>query len=173
MKLVHALAAIAMTATTLMPQESAATPFEICNTTEIVFFEGTIVDAAIATPELSTLVTAVVAAGLADALAEAEDITVYAPTDEAFGKLSPDVLNAALADVDLLTAILLYHVNPGLLDPRKWINVVKIPTLLGQDLYIYRKEGQQRVNNSAINCMGVRTDNGMVWLIDSVLMPQS
>ena len=87
--------------------------------------------------------------------------------------MSPDVLNAALADVDLLTAILLYHVNPGLLDPRKWINVVKIPTLLGQDLYIHRKEGQQRVNNSAINCMGVRTDNGMVWLIDSVLMPQS
>ena len=50
---------------------------------------------------------------------------------------------------------------------------IKIPTLLGQDLYIHRKNGQQRVNNSAINCMGVRTDNGMVWLIDSVLMPQS
>ena len=140
---------------------------------EIVFFKGTIVDAAIAAPELSTLVTTVVAAGLADAMVEAEDITVYAPTDEASGKSSPDVMNAAWADVDLLTAILLYHVNPGPLDPRKWINVIKLPTLLVQDPYIHRKDGQQLVNKSAINSMGVGIDNGMVWLIDSVLMPQS
>ena len=172
MKLIHAFAALALAATTLLPQNSQAITFAECNSTDIVFFDGNIVEAAIATPQLSTLVTAVVAAGLGDALAAAEGITVFAPTDDAFADVPADVLNAALADTDLLTAILLYHVAPNMVDPRKYIPTVRINTLLDQSLFIHRKDGEQRVNNSAINCAGVRTSNGMVWLIDSVLMPQ-
>jgi uncharacterized surface protein with fasciclin (FAS1) repeats len=130
------------------------------------------VEAAIATPELSTLVTAVVAAGLGDALAEADGITVYAPTDDAFGNVPADILQAALGDTDLLTGILLYHVVPAMNDPRKYIPSVRVNTLAGQSVFIHRKDGEQRVNDAAVNCSGVRTDNGMVWLIDSVLMPQ-
>jgi len=173
MKLTHTLAAIALATASLMPLEGKATNFAECNSTDIVIFDGNIVEAAIATPELSTLVTAVTAAGLADALAEAEGITVFAPTDDAFGMLPADILNAALADTDLLTAILLFHVSPSMIDPRKYVTAVRISTLLGQSLFVHRKDAEQRVMDSAVNCMGVRTDNGMVWLIDSVLVPQS
>lgn len=173
MKLTHTLAAIALTTAALLPQTSAATTFAECNSADIVFFDGNIVEAAIATPELSTLVTAVTAAGLGDALAAADGITVFAPTDDAFGKLPTDVLNAALADTDLLTGILLYHVTDRMVDPRKYIPAVRFNTLADQAVFVHRKDGEQRVNNSVVTCSGVRTSNGMVWLIDSVLMPQS
>ena len=172
MKLTHAFAAIALTAAAMLPNTSSATTFAECNSADIIFFDGNIVEAAIATPQLSTLVTAVTAAGLGDALAEAEGVSVFAPTDEAFGKLPADWLNAALADTDLLTAILLYHVAPSMVDPRKWIPTIRVNTLLDQSVFIHRKGGEQRINDSVVDCTGVRTSNGMVWFIDKVLVPQ-
>ena len=70
-----------------------------CLSTDIVQFDGTVVDAALATPELSTLVDAVVAAGLVDALNDAENITVYAPTNDAFAAIPGEVADAILADL--------------------------------------------------------------------------
>merc|ERR1719220_3096048 len=68
---------------------------------------------AIATPQLSTLLAAVKAAGLVDTLASAGPFTVFAPTNDAFAKVPKDALNALLADKDALTAVLLRHVVPG------------------------------------------------------------
>ncbi|MEM6606366.1 MAG: fasciclin domain-containing protein, partial [Pseudomonadota bacterium] len=73
-------------------------PFYACLNTPLADFDGSVVDAAVATPELSTLVTAVTAAGLADTLATAEGITVYAPTDAAFANVPTPILDALLAD---------------------------------------------------------------------------
>ena len=172
MKVKNLFAAAAVSVAAMMPLSSMAfTNFAECNSEEIVMFDGNIVEAAIATPELSTLVVAVTAAGLGDALATAEDITVFAPTDDAFGKVPADVLNAALADTDLLTGILLYHVAPGAYDPRKFVTAVRVNTLAGQGAFFHRQGGEQRVNDSVVNCTGVQTDNGLVWLIDSVMMP--
>jgi uncharacterized surface protein with fasciclin (FAS1) repeats len=80
-------------------------------------FDGMVQDpvatAASNNPLLGTLVTAVGEAGLVDTLNDAEALTVFAPTDDAFGAIPEEDLNAVLADKDLLTSILTYHVLPG------------------------------------------------------------
>jgi uncharacterized surface protein with fasciclin (FAS1) repeats len=152
---------------------SQAESFAQCVSTELVQFDGTVVDAALATPELSTLVDAVVAAGLVDALAEAENITVYAPTNDAFGNVPGGILNAVLEDTALLTAVLTYHVSPGNEDPRRHLKGERAPTLVGQSVFFHRAGGQARVNGAAVSCQGVKTDNGTVWVIDSVLLPNT
>jgi uncharacterized surface protein with fasciclin (FAS1) repeats len=150
-----------------------AASFAECASTKLVNFDGTIVDAAVATPALSTLVDAVTAAGLGDALATTDNITVYAPTNDAFAALPAPLLDAALADVELLTGILTYHVSVGPQDPRKFPGSVATSraTLQGQHVYFSRSGGEARVNNAAVACEGVRTSNGTVWVIDSVLLP--
>jgi uncharacterized surface protein with fasciclin (FAS1) repeats len=145
--------------------------FAECVSTDLAIFDGSVVDVAVATPALSILVTAVTAAGLGDALATTENITVYAPTNDAFDALG-GVLDVVLADTELLTAVLTYHVTPSKQDPRKFLNATKRATLQGQPVFFHRQGGEARVNNSAITCQGVKTDNGIVWIVDSVLMPQ-
>ena len=100
-----------------------------------------------------------------------EDVTVYAPTNDAFAALPGGLLDAALADTDLLTAILTYHVTPSLVDPRRYVNPLRRNTLGGGAVFLHRQGGDARVNNAAVNCQGVRTDNGLVWVIDQVLIP--
>jgi uncharacterized surface protein with fasciclin (FAS1) repeats len=143
-----------------------------CNSVEIAEFDGNVVDAAVATPELSTLVDAVLAAGLGDALATTENITVYAPTNAAFAALPAGILDTVVGDTDILTAVLTYHVSPGRLDPRRYQSSVRRSTLQGQKVSFSRYGGEARVNQSAVSCQGFQTDNGLVWIIDSVLLPQ-
>ncbi|PLW68188.1 fasciclin domain-containing protein [Pseudohalioglobus lutimaris] len=150
-----------------------AASFSECTSTNLANFDGTIVDAAVATPALSTLVDAVTAAGLGDALATTDNITVYAPTNDAFAALPAPLLDAALADTELLTGILTYHVSTGHQDPRKFAGSVAVArdTLQGQNVYFTRSGGEARVNNAVVTCEGVRASNGIVWVIDSVLLP--
>ena len=138
------LIAAAMVASTPFAA-NAGTGFATCNSSPIIEFDGTIVDAAIATPDLSTLVDAVVAADLVDALATTENLTVFAPTNDAFGAMPADVLGAALADVDLLTGILLYHVAAGYYDPRKYIPPVRVKTLADQAAPCSLKDSDQTI----------------------------
>ncbi|KAA1192016.1 fasciclin domain-containing protein [Pseudohalioglobus sediminis] len=156
-----------------MSAGAQAQTFSECASTSLVNFDGTIVDAAVATPALSTLVDAVTAAGLGDALATTENITVFAPTNDAFAALPAPLLDAALADTDLLTGILTYHVTTGHQDPRKFPGAVSVArdTLQGQSIYFTRADGQPRVNNAGVVCEGVRASNGIVFVIDSVLLP--
>jgi uncharacterized surface protein with fasciclin (FAS1) repeats len=150
---------------------AAPNGFENCIAQPIAQFDGTVVDAALATPELSTLVDVVVAAGLADALNDAENITVYAPTNDALAAIPADILGAIAGDEALLTSVLLYHVTPGTHDPRAFVPPVRRNTLLDQKVYYSYFGGEPRVNNAAVSCSGVKTDNGIVWVIDSVLLP--
>ncbi len=164
-----AVAAAALAA----PLSAMASPsFAECRQAQAVDFPGTIVDAAIATPALSTLTSLVVAAGLADALSAPGNLTVFAPTNAAFAKISPAVLGAIGGDLAVLTAVLTYHVVPGKLDPRLPVTRER-PTLQGQSLFVgYDRGTGPAVNQSVADCTAVRTTNGTVWVIDSVLLPQ-
>jgi len=150
---------------------ASAAGLQQCLKTKPVRFDGTIVDAALATPALSTLVNLVINAGLVDALNAPGNLTVFAPTDEAFGAIPGSVLDAIGSDVDILAAVLTYHVIAGKADPRRAVRPRKVETLQGQNVFL-SFDGTAQVNQSNVSCQGVRTDNGTVWIIDSVLLPQ-
>jgi len=145
-----------------------------CLSTKLTHFNGTIVDAAIATPALSTLVDAVVAAGLADALSADGRLTVFAPTNDAFAAIPPAILNDIVSDTAVLTEVLTYHVLPRAIDARRAIGRnYAVKTLQGQKLFLRNSNRHgAMVNQSTFNCNGVVTTNGVVWIIDSVLLPQ-
>lgn len=150
----------------------AAPGFADCRRTQAVEFPGTIVDAAVATPALSTLTSLVVAAGLANALSQPGNLTVFAPTNDAFAKIPSGVLGAIGSDAAVLTAVLTYHVVPGSVDPRLAVKR-EVDTLQGQSLLIgFEKGTGASVNQSTADCTAVHTSNGTVWIIDSVLLPQ-
>jgi uncharacterized surface protein with fasciclin (FAS1) repeats len=143
-----------------------------CRHATISKFPGTIVDAAVATPALSTLVSLVQAADLVGTLSGKGPFTVYAPTNEAFGKVPTPLLDLLGSDTALLTSVLTYHVTPGVTDPRRAITPTQAKTVQGQSVfYSYGKSGLQ-INQSGASCQGIQTTNGIVWVIDSVLLPQ-
>ena len=92
-------------------------------------FSKNVVDVLAERPEFSTLVTAVTEAGLVDALAEAEDVTIFAPDNHAFAQIPEDALADLLADKEALTNVLLYHVAPESLRLRE-LETGTLPTLL-------------------------------------------
>ncbi|MEU6248643.1 fasciclin domain-containing protein [Glycomyces sp. NPDC047010] len=121
-------------------------------------------------PVLSTLVTAVTEAGLGDTLNTAEDITVFAPTDEAFAKIPEADLQAVLADTETLTSILTYHVVAGRLAPEDLAG--EHATLQGESLTVEGAGEDFTVNGeAAVVCGNVQTANATVYIIDTVLMP--
>lgn len=151
---------------------SAAPSFAECRRTHAVEFNGTIVDAAVATPALSTLTSLVVAANLAGPLSAPGNLTVFAPTNAAFAKIPPAVLNAIGSDIAVLTAVLTYHVVPGAVDPRT-ARKKEVATLQGQTVFTgFEGDNGAAVNQSVADCTAVHTTNGTVWIIDSVLLPQ-
>jgi uncharacterized surface protein with fasciclin (FAS1) repeats len=97
--------------------------------------------------------------------------TVFAPDNEAFEAIPANILTE-IAAVDGITGILLYHVVAGTFDPRRVFYVRSVESIGGQDLFVKRGKRNPTINNSEIGCTGVRTDNGLVWIIDSVLLPQ-
>ncbi|GAA1226611.1 hypothetical protein GCM10009665_16430 [Kitasatospora nipponensis] len=121
-------------------------------------------------PLLSTLVSAVKAAGLVDTLNSAKDITVFAPTNDAFNKIPKDTLTALLANKDELTKVLTYHVVPGRTAPSALAG--SHPTLQGANLTVAGTEPDFTVNGSAkVLCGNVQTANATVYIVDTVLMP--
>jgi uncharacterized surface protein with fasciclin (FAS1) repeats len=123
-------------------------------------------------PALSTLVTAVKAAGLVDTLNNADDITVFAPTNDAFKKIPAATLKKVLADKKTLTAILTGHVTSPELSPPDLSGdhtslaktTIKV-TGSGED---YTVDG-----SSKVVCGDVQTANATVYIIDTVLLPKS
>ena len=142
-----------------------------CVKTPLARFDGTIVDAAIATPALSTLVDLVVQAGLGGALSAPGNLTVFAPTNAAFEAVPDPMLTAIGSDDAVLAAVLTYHVTAGPADPRVNLIPREVKTLQGQTVFL-DYDGVPQVNQSNAACQGVRTNNGTVWVVDSVLLPQ-
>jgi uncharacterized surface protein with fasciclin (FAS1) repeats len=104
--------------------------------------EKDIVDTAVAADGFQTLVTAVRAAGLVDALKSEGPFTVFAPTDEAFGKLPKGTVESLLKDKEKLQAVLKYHVVPGKVTAAQVVKLRSADTLLGQPLGGRRCEDQ-------------------------------
>ena len=121
-------------------------------------------------PVLSTLVTAVKAAGLVDTLNNAQDITVFAPTNDAFKKIPAATLKKVLADKKTLTAILTGHVVSGKLSPTE---LAGDHTSLAKPTVTVAGSGEDFTvdGSSKVVCGNVQTANATVYIIDSVLMP--
>jgi uncharacterized surface protein with fasciclin (FAS1) repeats len=127
--------------------------------------------AASANPLLKTLVAAVGAADLGDTLNSAEAITVFAPTDDAFGKIPKKDLDGVLADKALLTKILTHHVVAGQLSPDELAGTHE--TLAGDKITVKGSGEEFTVGkeNAAVLCGNIPTANATVYVIDTVLMP--
>ncbi|MFI5755821.1 fasciclin domain-containing protein [Streptomyces sp. NPDC051569] len=123
-------------------------------------------------PALSTLVTAVKKAGLVDTLNNAQNITVFAPTNDAFAKIPKADLDKVLADKATLTKILTYHVVGEKLTPQQ-LESGTFPTLEKGTVTTSGSGESFKVNDSAnVVCGNVSTANATVYIVDSVLMPK-
>lgn len=129
--------------------------------------------AASANPVLSTLVTAVKAAGLVDTLNSASGITVFAPDNAAFAKIPAATLKKVLANKAELTKILTYHVTTGRLTPAQLAAGTPVKTLEGATVKPARMGSTYEVNKSQVVCGNVQTANATVYIINTVLMPPS
>jgi uncharacterized surface protein with fasciclin (FAS1) repeats len=128
--------------------------------------------AASANPLLSTLVTAVGEAGLVDTLNSAEDITVFAPSNDAFAKVPAADLQALLADKEMLTKVLTYHVVGSPVSPTDLGTAGPFTSLQGAPVEVAGSGEDFTVNGaSKVVCGGVQTANATVYIVDSVLMP--
>jgi uncharacterized surface protein with fasciclin (FAS1) repeats len=139
-------------------------------------FEGMatapVATAASANPLLSTLVSAVQAAGLVDTLNSAQDITVFAPSNDAFAKVPAADLEALLADKEMLTQVLTYHVVGQPVTPEDLGTAGPFDSLQGAPVTASGSGEEFVVNeNSNVVCGNVQTANATVYIVDSVLMP--
>lgn len=132
-----------------------------------------IVDTAIA-GNFQTLVTAVKAAGLVETLKGPGPFTVFAPTDEAFAKLPAGTLNNLLKpeNKDKLRSILLYHVIQGKVMSQDVVKLNSVKTADGKSISIKTINGEVMVNNAHIAKADIAADNGVIHVIDAVLLPE-
>ena len=129
-----------------------------------------IVDTAVAAGSFDTLVAAVQAAGLVDTLKGDGPFTVFAPTDEAFAKLPEGTVEALLADPEKLAQSLTYHVVPGKLMAADVVSSDSLKTAQGGTLKVDTSNGA-RIGNAAIIQTDIATSNGVIHVIDTVLLP--
>ena len=129
-----------------------------------------IVDTAVAAGQFKTLATALQAAGLIDTLKGKGPFTVFAPTDAAFAKIPKAQLDALLADKAKLTAVLTYHVVAGKV-MAKDVKAGKAKTVQGSELTLSTTGGVM-VDNAKVVAADVAADNGVIHVIDTVLMPK-
>lgn len=130
-----------------------------------------IVDVAIAAGNFGTLVAAVKAAGLVDTLKGSGPFTVFAPNDDAFAKLPEGVVEGLLNDVPKLTAVLTYHVVAGKHMAADVGNMSSAKTVQGQEITIDASDGV-KVNGAQVIAADIEADNGVIHVIDSVIMPE-
>merc|ERR1712127_1131192 len=133
----------------------------------------TIVDLAVATPDLSTLVTALKAGGLVDTLSGAGPFTVFAPTNEAFAALPKAVLDYLLdpAHKAQLVDVLTYHVASGSVHAADLKNHEKIPTVEGKDVEVTLGLSKVYINNAQVTTADIDASNGVVHIVNAVLLP--
>lgn len=129
-----------------------------------------IVDTAVAAGSFTTLVAAVQAAGLVDTLKGEGPFTVFAPTDEAFGKIPAADLDALLADKEKLTQVLTYHVVPGKVMAADVVAMDSAETVQGSSIEIDASNGVM-VDSANVVKTDIEASNGVIHVIDAVLMP--
>ncbi|WKU16143.1 fasciclin domain-containing protein [Fervidibacter sacchari] len=135
-----------------------------------------IVEVAVQAGNFKTLVAAVQAAGLVDALKQPGPFTVFAPTDDAFAKLPPGTIDDLLKpeNKDKLVKILTYHVVAGkymCADVKQLPDGTKVPTLSGESITVTFKGDDVYVDGAKVIAADVVADNGVIHVIDAVILP--
>lgn len=137
---------------------------------------GDIVDTAIQAGSFKTLVKAVQAAGLVETLKGKGPFTVFAPTDEAFAKLPKGTVEGLLKDVPKLQAVLTYHVVPGKVMAADVVKLKSAKTVQGQNVKIdaskWHLHKNVKVNDANVVKTDIVTDNGVIHVIDRVILPK-
>ncbi|WP_425389889.1 fasciclin domain-containing protein [Ekhidna sp.] len=133
-----------------------------------------IVELAVGTESLSTLVTAVKAAGLVETLSGEGPFTVFAPTNEAFNNLPDGVLESLLKpeNKDKLTAVLTYHVVAAKVMSTDLKEGMKAGTVQGDKITVSLKNGA-KINDANVAAADIKASNGVVHVIDKVILPPS
>ena len=131
---------------------------------------ATIADTAARTPQLSTLNKLIADAGLADTLRQPGPYTVFAPSDEAFQAVPAKTMAALAADKELLKSVLTYHVVPGKVASAEVKNG-NAKTVQGANLALAKAGGYVTVEDAMVTQADVPASNGVVHVIDRVLMP--
>ena len=132
-----------------------------------------IVQTAVAAGNFKTLVKLVKAAGLAETLSGKTNYTVFAPTDAAFKKVPKATLDALGADPAALKRVLLYHVVPGKVPAAKVVTLKSAKTAAGPKVTITVTGKTVRVNKAKVIAVDVLATNGVIHVIDTVLIPPS
>lgn len=135
--------------------------------------KANIVETAVNAGDFNTLVAAVKAAGLVDTLSAEGPFTVFAPTDAAFAKLPAGTVDNLLANPDKLRQILLYHVVPGKVTSDQVVNLTKATTAQGNDVKIQVADGVVRIDDASVVATDIVTSNGVIHVIDTVILPAS
>ena len=137
-----------------------------------IISNNTVVDIIVNSPDHTTLETAVIAAGLQGALSATGPFTVFAPTDAAFAALPAGVLDAVLADPNgLLTQILLYHVVSGTALSTDLTDGMVVATLNGASVTVTIAGSNVIINDALVTVADILADNGVVHVINAVLLP--
>jgi uncharacterized surface protein with fasciclin (FAS1) repeats len=134
--------------------------------------KANIVDTAVAAGSFKTLAKALTEAGLVDTLKGKGPFTVFAPTDEAFAKLPKGTVEALLKDKKKLTAVLTYHVVPGNVMAADAAKLTSAKTVNGQNIKISAKDGVVMINGARVIKADIETTNGVIHVIDSVILPK-
>ncbi len=136
--------------------------------------EADIVDLAVSTDFLSTLVAAVKAGDLVDVLKGDGPFTVFAPTNDAFAALPAGTLESLLKpeNKDKLVSILTYHVVPGKVMSSDLKNGQKAKTVQGGEITVTLKDGKAMINDATVTAADIEADNGVVHVIDKVILPK-
>lgn len=133
-----------------------------------------IVETAVAAGDFNTLVAAVQAAGLVDALKGDGPFTVFAPNDDAFSALPEGTIEALLADKETLTSILTYHVVPGAVKAEQVVTIDAAETLNGQSVTItLTSDGKVMIDNATVLVTDIVCSNGIIHVIDAVILPRA
>jgi|WetSurMetagenome_2_1015567.scaffolds.fasta_scaffold99506_2 uncharacterized surface protein with fasciclin (FAS1) repeats len=131
-----------------------------------------IVTIAVESGKFNTLAKALTETGLVEALKGKGLFTVFAPTDEAFAKLPKGTMESLLKDKEALKKILLYHVVSGNVTSTEVMKLKKAETLVGQNIKIQITDGAVMINNSKVTTADVMASNGVIHIIDTVLIPE-
>ena len=129
-----------------------------------------IIETATSNPEFSILADAIKAAGLVETLSGVGPFTVFAPNNAAFAKIPEATLKSLLADKAKLASVLTYHVVSGKISPKDFVTMTETKTVEGSKITIDTKKVVM-INNAILLAGGIECSNGVIHVIDTVLMP--
>jgi uncharacterized surface protein with fasciclin (FAS1) repeats len=134
--------------------------------------EKDIITIAVESGKFNTLTKALTATGLVETLQGEGPFTIFAPTDEAFGKLPEGTIESLLRDKEALKSILFYHVVSGKVTADQVVKLDKAETLSDKNIRIKTNDGGVVINNSKVITADVMAKNGVIHIIDTVLIPE-